>query len=210
MYCKFVYLSLIVCIFLTLPTACTPTMYGIPVEQWERLNDEQKMETIKGYNERQLLRQQEYAQAQEARAVAAKAAREAATQTSERSRAEYADALRYGDFLRIVIKGGTVRFAGKSRAYDPVAFSIANGETLRVPIIGGSGRQVALVVNYSDGVLSLDPKHENGLREATRLVYEPGWKQGKTYEPLNSRGGARLAGVSLYVEIIPVETKGRR
>lgn len=163
-----------------------------------------------GYNERQLLRQQEYVHAQEARAEAAKATREAAEQASECSRVDNVDPLRYGDLLRIVIKNDTIRFAGKPRGYDPVAFSIANGETLHIPIRGGSGRQTALVVNYSDGVLSLDPKLEHGLREATRLVYEPGWKQGKAYEPLNSRGSARLTGVSLYVEIIPVETKGRR
>lgn len=210
MRCKSVFLSLIASIFLTFSTACTPTMYGVPVEQWERLNDEQKMETIRGYNERQLLRQQEYAQAQEARAEAAKAARESAAQASERSREDYTAVLRYGDLLRIVLKGGTVRFAGKTRAYEPVAFSIANGETLHIPISGGSRRQATLVVNYSDGVLSLDPKPEHGLREATRLVYEPAWKKGMTYEPLNSRGSVRLSGVSIYIEIVPVETKGRR
>ena len=49
-------------------------MYGIPVEQWETLNDAQRLEEIKGHNEREPLRQQERLRAQEARAVAAKKA----------------------------------------------------------------------------------------------------------------------------------------
>lgn len=46
-------------------------MYDIPVEQWETLNDAQRLEAIKGHNERELLRQQERLRAHEARAVAA-------------------------------------------------------------------------------------------------------------------------------------------
>lgn len=200
-------------IFLIL-AACTPTLYGVPVEQWEKLNDDQKLETIKGYNERRILQQQEYMRAQAARVEAARVAQAAAAQAAsaapEYSEAYRDEVLRYGDLLRIVLKNGTLRFSGKQRAYDLVTFTIASGETLHIPVRSGSSRQATLVVNYFDGVLSLDPKTQQGLQEATRFVYEPDWKRGKTYTPLNSRGPSRLSGASLYVEIIPVETKHRR
>jgi hypothetical protein len=35
-------------------------------------------------------------------------------------------------------------------------------------------------------------------------------KAGKTYATLNTRGPARLTEVNLYVEILPVGSKGRR
>jgi hypothetical protein len=64
---RFVFLLLVAVVL----AACTPMMYGVPLEQWDKLSEAQKLETIKGYNERQLLRQQEYLRTQEARAAAA-------------------------------------------------------------------------------------------------------------------------------------------
>ncbi len=196
-------------------TACTPMMYGVPLEQWDKLSEAQKLETIKGYNERQLLRQQEYLRAQEARAAAAEKTASSSgppTLVVEKGQPSFyrGESARYGDLLRIVIKNGTLRFDGKQRGYDPVSFTIASGETLHIPVSSGANRQTALIVSYHDGILIVDPKAEHGLKDATRLVYEPDWKAGKTYPPLNSRGPARLAGASLYIEIVPVYTKERR
>jgi hypothetical protein len=117
-------------------------MYDIPVEQWDTLNDAQRLEAIKGHNERELLRQQERLCAHEARAVAA--------ETFIRG-----EAGRYGDLMKIAMRNGTTRFDG----------------TIRWP-------SQSLVATSS---AFIDPKSEHAFNEATRLVYEPDWKDDKTH-----------------------------
>ena len=83
-------------------------------------------------------------------------------------------------------------------------------DTRHIPFGSGSGRQTVLVVSYRDGVLFIDPKSEHGFHEATRLVDEPDWKDGKPYAPFNTRGFTRLNNVNFHMEIVPIGLKRKQ
>lgn len=50
MKCLSLSLLLIAPLFLA---ACTPTVFGIPQDQWAQLNQQQRTQVIEGYNQRQ-------------------------------------------------------------------------------------------------------------------------------------------------------------
>ena len=69
---RFLLLTGLGLLLLSLLTACTPRVFGIPEERWQQLTEEQRLEAIRGYNERELLRQQQSLARQQQAAADAK------------------------------------------------------------------------------------------------------------------------------------------
>ncbi|ALC16658.1 hypothetical protein DSOUD_1886 [Desulfuromonas soudanensis] len=185
---------------------CTPMMYGVSLETWESLNEAQRLETIDGYNQRQVALQQARAKAARSRAAALELQRQRESE-EDRLRQVRVDAVyrgegHYGDLLRITIAGGDLNFSGKQRPYDSLSFKIAEGEIKSLQVTGDKRRRATLVVSYLDGTLIIDDPSAKGRRHGgIRLGYDPSWGQGKTYTGLVSDGPLRLRGAEIAIQI---------
>lgn len=192
-------------------TGCSSHIYGVPEETWQQLTPEQKTETIRGYNERQLLEKQAQVYREEQRAaqarVDAELALERARRQAERVEAIYRnEAGQVGDLIRVSVSGGTMQLGGRPRAFQGLAFKIADGESKEIPVWSDerkNPRQGNLQVSYLDGVLLIDASPRQNW-EAARLIYDPAWKAGRTYLQVHSSGPMGLQGVQVAIEIIPL------
>lgn len=185
---------------------CTPMMYGVSLETWEGLNEAQRLETINGYNQRQLALQQARAEAARSRAAALELQRQRESEENRlrqvRVDAVYRGEGHYGDLLRITIAGGDLNFSGKQRPYDSLSFKIAEGEIKSLQVTGEKRRRATLVVSYLDGTLIIDnPSTKSRRHGGIRLGYDPSWGQGKTYTGLVSNGPLRLRGAEIAIQI---------
>lgn len=186
--------------------ACAARIYGVPEEQWKQMNDAQRQAAIEEYNERERLREierqrQAQIEAAEAERRAEEERRMQAEQREQIAAIYRGEAGQYGDLLRVTIQGGEIRIAGRHSAFQPVSFKIASGEIKKVDIIS-EGRAFTereeLLVGYKEGILLVDGNN----REATRIVYDQGWKVGKKYR-VNTSGWRELHNVNIDIEIIP-------
>jgi hypothetical protein len=186
--------------------ACLTTgRFGVPEEEWARLTEAQRTEVIRGYNERELLREEARLRDAERRAIEARAKAER-EQAQERQRQERIGAIRrgeagqWGDLIRVSLQNGEMQLGGKHRPYAPVSLTLADGETRTVDIISDESRHTTyrgqLQISYVDGRLTLDGAH---------LVIDPSWRNGRRYM-LDSRGGLNLRGVEAMVMAV----SGRR
>lgn len=185
---------------------CTPMMYGVSLETWEDLNEAQRLETINGYNQRQVALQQARAEAASSRAAALELQRQRESEENRlrqvRVDAVYRGEGHYGDLLRITIAGGDLNFSGKQRPYDSLSFKIAEGEIKRLQVTGEKRRRATLVVSYLDGSLIIDdPSPKSRRHGGIRLGYDPSWGRGKTYSGIASDGPLRLRGAEIAIQI---------
>jgi|GEM_PF-1179934 len=185
---------------------CTPMMYGVSSETWESLNEAQRLETINGYNQRQVALQQARAEAARSRAAALELQRQRESEENRlrqvRVDAVYRGEGHYGDLLRITITGGDLNFSGKQRPYDSLSFKIAEGEIKSLQVTGEKRRRATLVVSYLDGTLIIDdPSTKARSSGGIRLGYDPSWGKGKTYAGLLSDGPLRLRGAEIAIQI---------
>lgn len=194
-------LFLIALLFLS---ACATTHFGVSEEAWERMSEAERMETIRGYNERNRLRQEAAQREAEARRVAE---REAALAREARVRDIHAGRGRPGDLIRVSLRDGAMRLGGKHRDFAPLAFSLASGEALRLEVLSTDGRnrsyQAQLGVSYEDGLLLLDTSAAARDTRAARLTFEPQWRHGARYL-IDSRGPLELREVEVMVSTVPV------
>ncbi|GLI36863.1 hypothetical protein GHYDROH2_03640 [Geobacter hydrogenophilus] len=190
-------------------SACTPAIYGVPQPEWQKLTDAQRLEAIRGYNVREKLREEQRLRQAE------REAKEAEIQAMESRRRQEdmqrqvegiyrGDAGHYGDLIRVTIQGGQFRFGSKNRSFQPVALKIANGETKRVEIVSHeryATYRAELYLRYLDGLLLFDTdgRLDGNL---SRLVYEPGWRRGRSYV-VTSPEGRGLHEVQVSVEVVP-------
>ena len=191
---RFLLLTGLGLLLLSLLTACTPRVFGIPEERWQQLTEEQRLEAIRGYNERELLRQQQSLARQQQAAADAK--RRAIEEEREAQRQQERVAAIYagqgtvpGDLIRVTLREGRLRFNGKQEHYRPTSFMIADGETKGVVIQSTGGKrqqQTTLWVRYREGNLDIDvgPDCRN-QGHAVRLTYERAWERGETYRDLS-------------------------
>lgn len=192
--CRFLLLTGLGLLLMSFLTACTPRVFGVPEERWQQLTEEQRTEAIRGYNERELLRQQQSLARQEQAAAEAKKRaieeeREAQRQR-ERVEAIYAGQSTVpGELIRVTLQEGRLRFNGRQEHYRPTSFLIADGETKGV-VINSTGdkrqQQVTLWVRYWEGNLDIDvgPDGRN-QGHALRMTYERAWERGETYRDLS-------------------------
>lgn len=187
---------------LLLAACATPSRYGVPEEEWARMSEAQRTEAIRGYNERELLREEARLRDAERRAIEARAKAER-EQVEERLRQERIEAIRrgdagqWGDLIRVSLQGGEMRLGGKHRLFAPVSVSLADGESRTLEIQSDESRHSTyrgnLQMSYVDGRLTLDKSH---------LVFEPGWRNGRRYL-LDSSGALSLRSVEVTVMVVP-------
>lgn len=198
-------------LLILLLAGCSSHIYGVPEEAWHALTPEQKTETIRGFNERQLLEQQARVHREEQRAAQARVEAELALDRARRQ-AEQVDAIyrneagQFGDLIRVSVSGGTMHIGGKPRAYQGLSFKIADGESKEIPVWSDEqkhSRQGVLLVSYHDGVLLVDASPRQN-RDAARMIYDPAWKAGRTYLQVHSSGPMGLQGAQVAIEVIPL------
>ena len=197
-------------------SACAPTIYGIPEEQWNRMSESQKQTAMEDYNERErVLKIERQKQAEiEAREAAIRADEERHREEVRKKRIDAiyrGEAGQYGDLIRVTIQEGEMKIAGTHRDYYPVSFKMADGEIKQVHIVhaeGKFGTADDLHVLYEGGVLYIDTNNSEKGR-AARFAYDKEWKRGKTYTAVNARGRLAPRNVRVSIEIIPHLTRNR-
>jgi len=206
-------------------TACSTTHFGVPEDVWARMSEAERMEAIRGYNERMRLQDEANQRAAEERRIAqqqaalarqeaevreAALAREAARLQEERIRDIHAGGGRLGDLIRVSLQGGQIFLGGKHRDYAPVAFSLASGESRYIEVESDERRQARylarLLVSYSDGLLQIDGHERKRDNRAVRLTYQPDWRHGMSYR-LNSEGPLALRNVEVMVSTPPPDRR---
>lgn len=184
-------------------SACSPRIYGVPEEQWERMSSQERQAAMAHWQAVEEARE-------ERRAREAELAAEQQRQDQLRiARIRDGDGLP-GDLLRVSIERGQMRVGGSHRDIEPLSFTIASGEIRELPVQARRGNRVyraTLRVGYEDGTLMLDMPGF-GDRGAARLVYGAGWNRG-TRERVSSDGPLRLRDVSVYVEAVPMPRRRR-
>jgi len=195
-------------------TACTPYLYGVPQDRWDRMSETERVETMRAYERdqqarrlaaeerarRQALEEQARRQAAEERArqEAYERQREQARQAAlERERQERIERIHrgdgaYGELIRVRLQGGIVKLGERRYRYEPLTFTIAEGESRRIMVSDPQGRSADLNVSYAGGALSL---------EGTRFGYDRSWGQGRLYADAAVSGTPELRDVDLFVEV---------
>ena len=90
------------------------------------------------------------------------------------------------------MQGGKIRVGDRMHRYEPVTFTIADGETRTIGAAGFQGRAIDLVVTYGGGALDL---------EGVRFTYDRSWGRGRLYANMNTTGALDLHDVDIYVEV---------
>lgn len=195
-------------------SACTPYLYGVPQDRWDRMSESERVEAMRVYEReqqarriaaeerarRQALEEQARRQAAEERArqEAYERQREQARQAAlERERQERIERVHrgdgaYGELIRIRLQGGIVKIGERRYRYEPLTFTIAEGESRRIVVTDPQGRSADLNVSYAGGALSL---------EGTRFTYDRSWGQGRLYAGAAISGTPELRDVDLFVEV---------
>lgn len=195
-------------------TGCTASIYGVPQERWDTMGEQERVAAIEAYQARQavLLQQREERARQQAmererqHAIEAEEARQRLLQVDAIYRGEGV----YGDLLRVTIQDGRLKIFGSHRAYQPVAFKIAAGETKEVDVFDRKGRKTGMLASYDGSILLLDESPGAGRSRASRLVYEDVWAEGKTYSNLNAKGPLELRDVTVTVQVLGEPPRDRR
>jgi hypothetical protein len=176
--------------------ACTPMIYGVPKETWDRMSEPERIEAMRVYEQEQQARRQ--AAEERARRLAAERERERARQAeAERVRRERIEAIHrgegaYGELIRVRLQGGRVRVGDRLFHYEPATFTIADGETLNVDVVDRKGREGALAASYAGGALVLD---------GVRFPYDRGWGRGRLYAGTGTSGAVGLRGADVFIEV---------
>ena len=189
---------------------CTPYIYGVPQPQWDQMTHNQRDEAIRGYNERERIREQAR------QAEATRQAHEAEVHAAESRRQEelirrrvdgiYAGSTgQSGDLIQVTISGGQMVVGWGYQNYQPIAFKIANGETRRIDVTAISSYYVKpdhaeLLARYQDGMLLIDGSDDSWDR-AARLPFDQSWRHGGS-ATVNTKSKLDLRNVKVGVKII--------
>lgn len=197
--------------------ACTPRIYGVPEDHWQTMSEQERIAAMEAYKANQeTLRQQRQERARlremEKQAQLARQAEE------DRLRQLRVDAIYrgkglYGDLLRVSLEGGTLRFHGVRRPFQPLSFKIAAEEMKDVAVVSLDGRTARMMVQYDGSNLLLDETPNSHRSTAIRLPFEDSWEFGATYPNLVSQGPLQFRGIDATVRIVgkpPRDRHGRR
>jgi hypothetical protein len=185
--------SLVLTLFLA---ACTSYMYGVPRETWDQMSEPERIEAMHVYEREQQASRQ--AAAERARQQAIERERERVRQAElARARQERIEAIHrgegaYGELLRVRLQGGVIKVGDQHHRYEPITFTIADGETRNIGVADRKGREVLLVVTYVGGALSLD---------GIRFPYDRSWGKGRLYAGTGTSGPLQLRGVDVFIEV---------
>jgi hypothetical protein len=202
------WLLLMCCVLLA---GCTPYIYGVPQPQWDKMTSGQRDEAIRGYNERERIREkarQEEAvrQAREAEIRAAEARRQDEL-IRQRVEGIYAGTVgQFGDLIQVTLSGGQMVIGWGYQNYQPIAFKIANGETRKIDVVAISSYYVKpdhaeLFVKYQDDMLLIDG-NDSSWDRAARLLCDQLWRHG-AHATINTKSRLDLKNVKVGIKIIP-------
>jgi hypothetical protein len=216
-------LSLISLVLLVCIAACTPYMYGVPQESWDRMSEPERIAAMQVYEREQQARRQAAEERARRQAIEEQARRQAAEERArreamerERAQARQAALVReqrerieaihrgqgaYGELIRVRLQGGRIRIADRLHRYEPLTFTIADNETRRIGVADFQGRVVELIVTYAGGALSL---------EGARFSYDKSWGRGRLYSNIDASGALELRGVDLFIEVHDRSTRFER
>ena len=211
---------LICLIVLFIISACTPTIFGVPEDQWHQMNAAQRQTAIEGYNERAKIQAEKRLVDSRRAAEEARKAGIQAELEAERERKRIAATYDgrggiYGDLLQVSVRDGRMKFGAKHREYRPLSFRIANGD--RKPITfrrtgKHSHHSVTVWVEYRDGNFIFDAgAAKRDGRYAEQIIYEPAWRKGKTYAPLSlgNHTVSEAENISMTIQILPISGQRR-
>lgn len=190
---KFSIVCLILASFLA---ACTQYMYGVPQETWDRMSEPERIEAIRVYEQEQRERRQ--AEEERARRQAVERERERARQAAlERERQERIEAIHrgegaFGELIRVRLQGGEIKVGDRHHHYEPLTFTIADGETRRIAVVDHKGRAVDLNVTYAGGALAF---------EGLSFPYDRRWARGELYTDTGTSGPLALRGVDVFIQV---------
>ncbi|WP_224983346.1 hypothetical protein [Geomonas agri] len=189
-------LSITCLVLASLLAGCTQYMYGVPQESWDRMSEPERIEAIRVYEQDQRERRQ--AAEERARRQAVERERERARQAAlERERQERIDAIHrgegaFGELIRVRLQGGEIKIGDRHHHYEPLTFTIADGETRRIGVADHKGRAVDFTVTYAGGALTF---------EGLRFPYERRWARGELYTDTGTSGPLALRGVDVFVQV---------
>jgi len=212
--------SLVLLVFLA---ACTSYMYGVPQESWDRMSEPERIEAMRVYERDQQARRQAAEERARRRAIEDQARRQAAEERArhealerqraqarqaalEREQRERIEAIHrgagaYGELIRVRLQGGRIRIGDRHHRYEPLTFTIADGETRRIGVADFQGRVVDLNVTYAGGAFSL---------EGVRFPYDKSWGRGRVYSNTGTSGALELRGVDVFIEVHERSTRFER
>lgn len=143
---------------------CETYPLGMSKDEWVLLSPQQQAEA---QQKQEAIDAEQRRVAAEAEAARRQAAAAEAAQRQAELEHRYRHA-RFGDIVSVNIEGGTMKFAGKDRRYEPVAFDLIRGEAKEVVIERVDRRDVVarVVVRLSeDGrTLYFDDASDKRLR----------------------------------------------
>jgi hypothetical protein len=194
--------------------ACAPYMYGVPQESWDRMSEPERIEAMRIYERNEQARRQAAEERARNRAIEEQARRQAAEERArheswereqalahqaalERERRERIEAIHrgegaYGKLIRVRLQGGGIRIGDRLQRYEPLTFTIADGETRRIDVADHQRKTPDLTVSYVDGAFSL---------EGTRFTYDKSWRRGKVYAGIGTSRAPELRGADLFIEV---------
>lgn len=208
-------LYLLIVALITVLTACTPRIYGVPQEQWEVMSENERIAAMDAYKERQIAYQRAATERARIRAEQ-EAARQSRLEAEMQRRHERANLIyrgragTFGDLIEITLHQGQMRLNYNKRPYSPVTFKLADGEIKSIPIHFTNGHRAGLWVLYENRNLWLDIDPYNlKTQHGAHLVYNDDWSSGVTYTGINSHGSRDLRGINVDIDVVP-HRRGRK
>lgn len=209
---KFTMILLLTLMAMVWISGCTPYIYGVPQPQWDQMSQGQRDEAIRGYNERERIREQsrQVEAARQAREAEVKAAEARRNDELMRKRVEgiYAGtAGQLGDLVQVTLSGGQMLVEWQYQNYQPIAFRIANGESRKVDVVAVpysyfvAPAHSELLVRYQDGMLLIDG-NESTWDRAARVLYDQSWRHGGG-ATVNTKSKLDLKNVHVEIKVIP-------
>jgi len=196
----------------SLVSACTNRIYGVPEDQWQLLDKNERLETIKGYNSvektkaegRLIAQQQRYEREKQRKIQLALIAAEKKQKVED----IYHGYGTFGDLVRVTIQKGRIDFNGKHKSYQPISFRLADGERKSITF-NATGKHRYLKrnvwVGYEDGVVLFDcNKQGYSTACAQHFAYEPEWRRGKRYPhvSLHKSSKTEAKDISVIIQLI--------
>ena len=201
-------LQIIILLFLSTLTACK-TVYGVKEEHWLQLNQAERMETIKGYNQREKIRAESYRAEQQKRAANTEKSK-LITAWELQQKKHTINAIYHGkvgvtgDLIRVTVEGGMIAFKGRHFAYQPISFKIADQEEKILIFQRKDGKKKQKIwVRYENGLLWFDIGHRGRRKKhAYTFTYNSRWRRGQRYSNirLNKHSDSAAKNIRISIE----------
>jgi hypothetical protein len=205
------FLALGLILVATLLSGCATRIYGVPEAHWERMGPTERSEAISAWSAVQLAREErrrEEALLARQREAHQSAQRELCEQLAAENRPTKPRVPPRRDgvssappgLVQVSLLSGQIYVANRHRRFEPVSFSLEEGQTSRIVLLAPPNHRAQLSVSLEHGLLSLDLGPGSKRDGATSLAWRD-WRDG-TSLTINTAGPLRLRDVELNVEAV--------